>query len=1669
MVSVRHKVGGWVLAALFLWVLEPQMMAQSRFVPPGTPPVPPTPVVLPPEPPPLDENCTASIQNRSVQINPDGTFLLPNVPVDVGFFRVRVVCKRADGTSFGGQSDFFQFGTDDNPISIQNIDLSGIQPLPVTITLSSPSTSLNAAGQTSQLAVSGTMPDGSTKDLSTQALGTLYVSSNPNIASVSSDGLVTAISRGSVIVTAYNEGTTATVQIAVTPPLSTVGDGIPDTWKIAHGFSTTDPSVAGQDPDHDGLTNLEEYLAGTDPNNPDTDGDGLSDGDEVHKYHTNPLNPDTDGDGIPDGLEIKLGTNPLNADTDGDGIPDGIELKLGTNPLVPDVTTTVQGRVLDPSNRPVSGASVVIFGVITGVTDRTGFFSIQHVPSRIGSIVAIARVTINNVILEGQSAVVPGVDNGVTSVGVIQLGQGNGGITGTVVDPQNHTVAGAHVTITVGSETRTTTTDGNGLYAFSGFSPNPFQAAAIDPVTGLRGQASGVLSPNSSAVANIQLSASATIKGTVFQTGTGGGAPSAGDTVVLSQAGVTIATTVSDRAGQFEFDFVPLGRYTVDASDSSGERGRTTALVNKSNIIVEANVVYLGRGTVSGTVLDGSQNPVPNASVSLASHSIFGGSFTTTTDGNGQYSVTGVFVGTFDVTANSTTLDLGGHANGEIAQEGQSVNVNVVLGPAATVNGTVFHFDGVTPVSNAQVTLTGGFTTVADGNGNYSLTFVPLGNYSINATDPSNGDQGSATVTLSAADQVQNVNVTLNGLGTVNLTVADANLNPVVNVLLTLTGQTPFGGQFDGVTQPDGTFVFSQVPAGSFSVTASDSVSEAGATATGSVAAGQSTSVTLQLQPVGKVTGIVFSADGVTPVANVSVFLTDGASINLSGTSVSDGSFTFPVVPSGQYTLEALGNVLNVRAKATVVVATQGSTVTQNLVLSGLGSVVGFVSLPGGIPAANALVAVTDSTGNVTSNLTSSDGFYSVFPVATGQFIAQTTLQTGSTTLAGQTQSQLATDGGTARADIQLVPQTRILPTNLIDANGVPYTVFQDGALRFGLNGEFSSIFATGRSGAALLDVISGGTTIPFVGNETATTTNDPRELDIQQQGIAGLNITRKIFIPRDGYFARYLEVLQNPTGGPIIVGVRITTDLRNVLRTSPTGGLLTIPPVLVATSAGNPVIDPTSDHWVILDDDSDTDPFLNPGENLAPIAHVFDGPGGAIQASTAQFTTDDQVQRQGTLLEEFDNISVPAGGQVALLHFLSVEINRLGALASAQRLVQLPPEALASIAPADLASIQNFAPPANGVSTLPALESLTGTVTGTVLSGDNTSGIPFAQVTFQSNDPLFRRVRTTFSSLNGNYSFTGRFDDFGNSLPVPVANFTVQAVDGVFQSPTILGSFPAGSSITNQNIVFSDLGALSGTVRRSTGELVTGGSVFITNKTAVFLFAFIGQDGRYSVAGLPSNTYTVTASVPAAQSGPPLTATTTVTIAQGADATADLTLPATGSVTGTVFSTTNVPAPGVSVSLHTGFGIYQTTTDDSGNFDLTDVLAGSAHVEAFDPTTNSGAGAPITVIAGQTTNQNLMLVQGTGNLAGTVVDDLGNVVAGAVVTASDASGATFNATTAADGTYAITGVVVGAVAVQAVDPNTGKRGKATGFLDLPGTSVTVNLTISPPCVYCPQ
>lgn len=122
----------------------------------------------------------------------------------------------------------------------------------------------------------------------------------------------------------------------------TDADGYLDIQEVRSGSNPLDPRDIPPpgdeydiDSDVDGLVDSQEYFYRTDKNDPDTDKDFLSDGEEINTTNTDPLNPDTDGDRIKDGAEIRRGTDPLNPDTDGDGVDDYEEIYIfETNPFI---------------------------------------------------------------------------------------------------------------------------------------------------------------------------------------------------------------------------------------------------------------------------------------------------------------------------------------------------------------------------------------------------------------------------------------------------------------------------------------------------------------------------------------------------------------------------------------------------------------------------------------------------------------------------------------------------------------------------------------------------------------------------------------------------------------------------------------------------------------------------------------------------------------------------------------------------------------------------------------------------------------------------------------------------------------------------------------------------------------------------------------------------------------------------------------------------------------------------------------------------------------------------------------------------------------------------------------------------------------------------------------
>jgi hypothetical protein len=148
----------------------------------------------------------------------------------------------------------------------------------------------------------------------------------------------TAGDAGNYRVTVSNSaGSDQSIGTLVVDPDSD-GDGLGDSVETDTG-NYVSPTDAGTDPaladtDGDLLSDGQEVVTTlTNPTLSDTDGDGLNDGDEVNTHLTNPLVADSDSDGLNDGAEVSTHiTDPLAVDTDFDGIRDGYEVANASSP-----------------------------------------------------------------------------------------------------------------------------------------------------------------------------------------------------------------------------------------------------------------------------------------------------------------------------------------------------------------------------------------------------------------------------------------------------------------------------------------------------------------------------------------------------------------------------------------------------------------------------------------------------------------------------------------------------------------------------------------------------------------------------------------------------------------------------------------------------------------------------------------------------------------------------------------------------------------------------------------------------------------------------------------------------------------------------------------------------------------------------------------------------------------------------------------------------------------------------------------------------------------------------------------------------------------------------------------------------------------------------------------
>ena len=1028
-----------------------------------------------------------------------------------------------------------------------------------------------------------------------------------------------------------------------------------------------------------------------------------------------------------------------------------------------------------------------------------------------------------------------------------------GVVSGTVYDPSMVPVAGANVNV----NGLTDVTDSEGRFRVQGVVGIDFRFVRIqvtDPVTGLQGSYFGAMNVPNGFLRNVEiiLVEAGTVAGTAaLQDGhTPAGEGVRVDLFRANNLDHVIDSVFTGADSRFEFPIVALGAYVLETSDTNGNRGRVEISLTKADAEVSTVVPFLGRGSVRGTVFDAYGIEITNAQVKLWSGSIFGSDTRTVTAGqDGTFEFNDVFIGTFSVTAEDTATHMAAKEDGTIDDHEQTVVLTLHLGEWASLEGTVYRPDGTTTVSGARVYV-GNIYTLTDVNGHYRFEVLPLGSYTVRAAEQATRGVGTGAIALDILGETGVMDIPFFPQGTLVVTVEDSNGDPVVGASVGVedaaTSYLPFtehrNWEILEATGSDGTVIISYVLEGPFEISAR-SGNLMGETS-GSISADETLPVTVSLEPVGTIQGTVYEPDGITPAQEiVEVGLYDGVRAQYSITD-ENGTFVFENIPlydsSGNprhYQLDAYaggeldpgGTYIGGHLRARIddlVLETNGQVITQNLTLIGIGTVSGRVIMPDSSGASGLRVTLESHTpvfGRTYSATTNAFGEYTFEQVAVGDF----TVTSGDPNLQllGETEGTITDHLGGVTADIILQTNAITLPVTLYDGNIFRYDLEPDGTIRQG-----RYLFNYNARGGCSLEIISQGTTYPFPETGVATQESSGREIVVKETDLGGINVTRKVYVPEDAYFARYLEILSNTSPTDVTIDLRISSDFFDYYISyyypHETAAIVT-------TSSGDDQLQAggeSPDLWVTVDDNKAEDPFVDYSTNIPPSAFVWAGQDAEAYPDTTTLSPyDTGTSTPANLVVQWSSITIPAGESVAIMHFVVPHANQQAAKACAERLVQTPPEALSGLSLAEIDMVKNFSLPSDGGSSLEPLPPLTGKVTGQVLAADGMTSPGTSTVTLNSDNIYFSRSYTDTTASDGAFDFITDDSNSSYGRRIPIDSFTLQARVSVYSgssyfgsqdvdSPPIPGELTHGSPAAVQDIVFSNTGMLTGILQTSAG-----------------------------------------------------------------------------------------------------------------------------------------------------------------------------------------------------------------------------------------------------------
>jgi hypothetical protein len=493
-------------------------------------------------------------------------------------------------------------------------------------------------------------------------------------------------------------------------------------------------------------------------------------------------------------------------------------------------TGTVNVQVVDGAGQPVNAAFVTLqeTGYPNASFDGAIQASTQGLISFPGIFEGNFSVQVTDPFGRGgrASAVLP---QGTTSVNVtVQLTT-----TGTVsghfyrADGVTPIPFGIIQLLSSGRTIGQVTTQGSGdvgSYSFDFVPAGPIRVQAQDPLTALTGVAVGQITFQDQP---LTLDVIAEGLGTVTGLVTNDGMPQPGAHVEVV-SGTFDASTFADATGTYVIrNAVPAGRVVVTADLGNGAFSGTSAgTLNGDGNTLTLPVALRDSGSVTGVLFrsDG-KTPAPISNITIQVGGTGGGTFSTTTDSNGNFLFQRIPSGLAMLTANVLgDIDL---ASGSVTVPSNgNVNVTLNLNGTGSLSGVAQDSSGAPVAGTVLISGTGAFPytlqLTAGSDGTFGVPEILAGSFTATLTVPNGSFSLYGTATGSIAPGVNTpLQIRLQSSGSVKgLVLRPDGATPAVGANVTV--QIANGGSIMTQAQGDGTFTVNGIPFGAYVVSIND-------------------------------------------------------------------------------------------------------------------------------------------------------------------------------------------------------------------------------------------------------------------------------------------------------------------------------------------------------------------------------------------------------------------------------------------------------------------------------------------------------------------------------------------------------------------------------------------------------------------------------------------------------------------------------------------------------------------------------------------------------------------------------------------------------------------------------------------------------------------------------